>query len=404
MVVPAHPAPNLVLRQPDLPLGRLEHLLDPVPREPGPHQFLQRDVGRGVAQRVVRLGLGLDGAHHHQPLLRPDPVLQPGPHPHRHRVDPQRALLAGPDRQPSPAARRQGGRPGVDAAERDRPRAAAAGASARGRRTLQVADDRVAGHVEDVALAAAAEPGAELGRAAELVVADHPGVRQPRPAPLDQFGGDPPALPELDVLGDVALRPSGRVAGPVLRQVQPSVQRGVAAGGGVGQEDPALAVLLLAQPAAPLPTDAAGVGPGLREGRGVDREDGPVVAQLLGDVAAELGHDGFVVPLAGPDEELDRLAVDAGLDGDRLAGLAPQPAEQAPDDEGGVAALLGPAEPRQIAPEERGEPALAAADGLGGQDGVGQERLGVGVVEERHGGPSGRWSPALILTLGTGKQ
>jgi hypothetical protein len=41
------------------------------------------------------------------------------------------------------------------------------------------------------------------------------------------------------------------------------------------------------------------------------------------------GHDGLVVPPARADEVLDRLAMDAGLDGDRLAGLALQPAEQA---------------------------------------------------------------------------
>ena len=60
--------------------------------------------------------------------------------------------------------------------------------------------------------------------------------------------------------------------------------------------------------------------------------------------------------------------------------------------------LLGPAEAGQVALEERGEPVLAAADGLGGQDGVGQEGLGVGVIQERHGGPSRRSPPAPIIT------
>ena len=108
------------------------------------------------------------------------------------------------------------------------------------------------------------------------------------------------------------------------------------------------------------------------------------VAQLLADVAAEFGHDGLVVPPAGADEVLDRLAVDAGLDGDRLAGLALQAAEQAADDEGGVGPLLGAVEAGQVALQEGGEPVLAAADLLGGQDGVGQEGLGVGVIQERH--------------------
>ena len=76
------------------------------------------------------------------------------------------------------------------------------------------------------------------------------------------------------------------------------------------------------------------------------------VGQLLADVAAELGHDGLVVPPAGADEVLDRLAVDAGLDGDRLAGLALQAAEQAADDERGVGPLLGAVEARQVALQE----------------------------------------------------
>ena len=61
-------------------------------------------------------------------------------------------------------------------------------------------------------------------------------------------------------------------------------------------------------------------------------------------MAAQRGHDGLVVPPAGADEVLDRLAVDAGLDGDRLARLALQAAEQAADDERGVGALFGTVE------------------------------------------------------------
>jgi hypothetical protein len=111
--------------------------------------------------------------------------------------------------------------------------------------------------------------------------------------------------------------------------------------------------------------DAAGVGPGLREGAGVDHPDGPVVAELGADVVAELGHDRLVVPHAGADDEQDGLAVHPRRDGDRLAGLAPQAAEQAAEDEGGGRPPLGAAESGQVSPEEGGQPALAAADGLG---------------------------------------
>jgi hypothetical protein len=121
-------------------------------------------------------------------------------------------------------------------------------------------------------------------------------------------------------------------------------------------------------------------------------------------VAAEFGHDRLVVPAAGADEVLDRLAVDAGLDGDRLAGLALQAAEQPAEDEGGVGPLLGAVEAGQIALQEGGDPVLAAADLFGGHGGVGQEGLGVGVFQERHGGPSRRISSAPIITPARSKQ
>jgi hypothetical protein len=84
-------------------------------------------------------------------------------------------------------------------------------------------------------------------------------------------------------------------------------------------------------------------------------------------VTAQLGHDRLVVPPAGADEELDGLAVDTGLDGDH---------------ERGGRTLLGPVEPRQVALEERGEPVLAAPHGLRGQDGIGEQGLGLGVIQE----------------------
>ena len=160
----------------------------------------------------------------------------------------------------------------------------------------------------------------------------------------------------------MALLAAGLVVGPVLGQVEPPVQGGVTGRSGVGQEDADLAVVDLAQPAAPLAGDAAGLGPLLGEGAGVDDHDAVGLGQLLADVAPQLGHHGLVVPLAGADEELDRLAGQAGLDGDRLAGLALQAAEQAADDQGGVHLLLDAVELREIALEEAGQ-AVACSSG-----------------------------------------
>src|SRR4051794_38926845 len=244
-----------------------------------------------------------------------------GPHPHRHGVDPQRPPLAVADLQPGPPRLRLPRRPGVDAAERHLALAAPAGTPSRGTPTLQVADVGVAGDVEHIPLAVAAEPAAELRRSAHLVVAADPGVGQALAASLEQVDGDPPRLLEGHRLGDMALGAADRVGRPVLGQVQSAVQRRVAAGGGVGEEDADLAVVLLAQPAAPLPGHPARLAPRLGEAAGVEDQDRVRVGQDLADVVAELGHDGLVVPAAGADEVLDGLAVDAGLDGDRLAGL-----------------------------------------------------------------------------------
>src|SRR5205807_769272 len=83
------------------------------------------------------------------------------------------------------------------------------------------------------------------------------------------------------------------------------------AGGGVGEEDADLAVVLLAEPAAPLPGDPARLAARLGEAAGVEDQDRPRVGEDLADVAAEFGHDGVVVPAACADEVLDGLAVDA---------------------------------------------------------------------------------------------
>ena len=106
------------------------------------------------------------------------------------------------------------------------------------------------------------------------------------------------------------------------------------------------------------------------------------VSQFLTDMATQLGHDILVVPLAGADEGLDRLAMNASLDGDRLAGLALQATDQPAEDQVGVGPVFGPVEVGQVAFEEGGEPILAALDCFGGQDGVGQEGLSVGMVDD----------------------
>ena len=217
-----------------------------------------------------------------------------------------------------------------------------------------------------------------------LVVAGDPPVGQARQAPVQQVQRDLPLLLELDPRGDVAFLAAGLVVGPILGQVEPAVQRGVTGLRGVGQEDTDLAVVDLAQPAAPLAADAAGFGPLLGEPAGVDDDDAVGLGQRLADVLPQFGRHGLVVPLAGADEELDRLAGQPGLDGDRLAGLAFQAADEPADDERGVVAMLDAIELREVAVEEASQSVRTASNGIGRDDRVVQEGLGIGVLQQRH--------------------
>ena len=101
---------------------------------------------------------------------------------------------------------------------------------------------------------------------------------------------------------------------------------------------------------------------------------------------SQLGHYGLVIPLARAYEKLDRLAGQPGLNSDRFASLPLQAAEQATDHESGVLPLLDPVELGQVALEKANQSIGAAANSLGQDRSVVQECLGLGMIEERHGG------------------
>ena len=109
------------------------------------------------------------------------------------------------------------------------------------------------------------------------------------------------------------------------------------------------------------------------------------MSDLVGDVSVEFGSDGVVGPAAGPDEQLQGSAVLSGLSGDGLGGLALESGEFAGQDGAGVYAVLGPGEVGQVAGNERLQASGAGADGVGGEFGVAEQRLGSGVVEQVHG-------------------
>jgi len=176
------------------------------------------------------------------------------------------------------------------------------------------------------------------------------------------------------------------IGSPLGRELEARVQEGFAVPRGVGEEDADLAVIDFAQAATPLAVDATGVGPLLGKAGGVEDEDTLAVGQLRGDMAAEFVEQGTILPAAGTDEELQGAEFLAGLGGDGFGGLALQGGELALQHSEGMAALLAAVEEGQVTLSEGGQVVHAGADGSGGNDGVAEEGLGCGLLENIHGG------------------
>jgi len=193
-----------------------------------------------------------------------------------------------------------------------------------------------------------------------------------------------------DRRGDVALDAPLGVLGPFPRQIELAIDQHGPPSGGVGEEDADLTVLDLTQSSAPLARDPTTLGPLLGEGAGIEDQDRLAIPQDPADVAPQLHQDRIVVPLARADEELDVLVLDPGAVGDRFGGLALQVAEEAPNDQGGVVALLLAIEVGEVTAEEPPQAVATAPNGLGCEDRILEEGLGVGMVEQRHHAASHR--------------
>jgi hypothetical protein len=172
------------------------------------------------------------------------------------------------------------------------------------------------------------------------------------------------------------------VSRPILGQVKLAVQGTITRRACVSQENADLAIVHLAQPAAPLTVDAAGLRPFFGEGTGVDNHYAIWACEFFADMGAQLGHHCLVVPLARADEELNWFTRQPGLDGDRLTGLALQTTDEAAYDQGGVDSLLDAIKLGQITLEEPDQPVDAPLDGVGSDVGIVQERLRFRVIQE----------------------
>jgi hypothetical protein len=108
---------------------------------------------------------------------------------------------------------------------------------------------------EPVSLAGPAQRHLHLANPIDAV-RRHPGERYPGiDRPLDHL--DREVRREPDVLRDMGRRPTVRITGPALGQVETPVDEGVALGGHIGGEDADLAIGDLAGRAGVLPSDAA---------------------------------------------------------------------------------------------------------------------------------------------------
>ena len=149
---------------------------------------------------------------------------------------------------------------------------------------------------------------------------------------------------ELDLPRDTRLLAPGPVLGPLLREVEPDVDQGMFDPRDISHVDTDLAVLDLAEPAAPLPGDADRLVPLLGEGRGIE-DDHPVrLAEPLPDFFGEGQERGSMVPVGLADEALHRLAILVEQVSDPLGGLVVQVGEQPGEVFGGAGLLVGPNE------------------------------------------------------------
>ncbi len=174
--------------------------------------------------------------------------------------------------------------------------------------------------------------------------------------------GDLPARLERNIGRDVRLGTTSLVVRPALGEVELAIDKNATAARRVDEVHAHLAVLGLAEPAAPLARDTDRVLTALREGGAVDDDDAIRGADLLNDVRAHLGTRSLVGPLAGTDEVLERPAIEAVGSRDRLDRLTFEIPEEALDVHLHVASLLLAVDQRRIALKKRIELIDAASN------------------------------------------
>ena len=272
VVAPAHPGADLVMVHPEVVLGDLEALFDGVAAAGDAGERLPGGGRIGVGEVVADLGILIERTDDDQELSGADLLFVLGADPGGDHVHFKRPLLSIADAHARSGALGLDFAPVGDVDERDlEARPLLTGHGRRGNR-LQIAYKRVGGHFQEVRFFAGAKGPSEPGGATELIVARHPAVRDAGRDEVQKLKGDLDLGTEADVFGDMALVHAAPAAGPLVRQIELSVQEREASAPVVTDEDPDLAVIRLSETPAPLTGDPDGMGPLLGEAAAVEGE------------------------------------------------------------------------------------------------------------------------------------
>ena len=146
---------------------------------------------------------------------------------------------------------------------------------------------------------------------------------------------------EADIRRHTSLVATTFPLGPLLGQIQADIDQGVFRAGDVSQVDADLAVVDLAQPAAPLSLHAHRFTAFFGESRGVEHEHAIGLAQFRSHLPCQFGQQGPMVPVGLADELLQALALAVVQVGDGFDILAAQVGQKSLDVVVGVGLLPG---------------------------------------------------------------
>src|SRR5437773_178324 len=251
-MMPRYPVSHLIVPQTGFSFGSLEAFFDAMSRLGHPSEFLQRDVSGCIRQIVIKLVslICLTFPSHKQYLLGPcatrfGPTLDPT----LHRFDHQRPFLSVPHIDLGPSVFGKHRAPVIHSQERrlgisTSPRVLR-------RWHFDVTDQRVRWNRKQISFALSTQIQAKTGGTPHLIVARDPGVRQYATALRQHLRRQLMASLKFDRLGYTSFRATRPVLRPIFRKIKTYIDQRLFNSRHVTHVDPYLAVLDLAQSAAP---------------------------------------------------------------------------------------------------------------------------------------------------------